>query len=55
MESAGYAWVKLGSWPKPLHRGAKLVLDKPDMVDKIKAIWERQNGKLDLPNWLDSF
>ena len=55
MESAGYAWVKLGAWPKPLHRGAKLVLDKTDMVDKIKAIWERQHGKLDLPNWLDSF
>jgi 8-oxo-dGTP pyrophosphatase MutT (NUDIX family) len=54
-ESAGYAWIKLGAWPKPLHRGAKLVLDKPEMVDKIKAIYDRQKGKLDLPNWLDTF
>tara|TARA_B110000503_G_scaffold37177_1_gene60826 strand:+ start:10699 stop:11157 length:459 start_codon:yes stop_codon:yes gene_type:complete len=54
-ESAGYAWVQLGAWPKPLHRGARVVLGKPDMVDKISAIWERQRDKEDLPNWLDSF
>ena len=23
-ESAGYAWVNIGNWPKPLHNGAKL-------------------------------
>jgi 8-oxo-dGTP pyrophosphatase MutT (NUDIX family) len=54
-ESAGYAWVRLGAWPKPLHRGAKLVLNKKEMVDKISSIWERQQGKLDLPNWLETF
>ena len=54
-ESAGYAWVKINAWPKPLHRGARVVLEKPDMVDKISAIWERQRDSTDLSNWLDSF
>jgi 8-oxo-dGTP pyrophosphatase MutT (NUDIX family) len=54
-ESAGYAWVQMGAWPKPLHRGARVVLEKPDMSDKIVSIWERQRYKEDLPNWLDSF
>jgi 8-oxo-dGTP pyrophosphatase MutT (NUDIX family) len=54
-ETSGYAWVKLGAWPNPLHRGAKLVLHKKEMVEKISSIWERQQGKLDLPNWLETF
>ena len=54
-ESAGYAWVKLGAWPKPMHRGAWVVLKKPEMVDKITTIWESKRDDLDLPNWLDSF
>lgn len=54
-ESSGYAWVNLNCWPKPLHRGAKLILDKPEMVGKIKTIFDRQKNKVDLPNWLDDF
>jgi len=54
-ESSGYAWVKVNAWPKPLHRGARVVLEKPDMVDKIEAIWERQRDPAELSNWLDSF
>ena len=54
-ETAGYAWTKMGAWPNPLHRGAKIVLRKPDMTDKIKTIWESKRDQLDLPNWLDSF
>jgi 8-oxo-dGTP pyrophosphatase MutT (NUDIX family) len=54
-ETAGYAWVPLTSVPKPLHRGARLVLHKKEMTDKISAIYERQKDKIDLPNWLDSF
>ena len=54
-ETAGYAWVEIDAWPKPLHRGARVVLEKADMVDKIVAIWERQRYKGDLSNWLDSF
>ena len=54
-ESAGYAWVGIDGWPKPLHRGAKLVLNNREMVDKIKTIYDRQKDKIDLPNRLDSF
>ena len=54
-ESSGYAWVGIHAWPKPLHRGARAVLEQPDMVEKITTIYNRQKDKLDLPNWLDSF
>ena len=54
-ESAGYCWTNLDCWPKPLHRGAKLVLQRPEMVEKITTIYNRQKDKLDLPNWLDDF
>ena len=54
-ESSGYAWVELGCWPKPLHRGAFLVLQNQEMTEKIQTIYTRQKDKLDLPNWLDSF
>lgn len=54
-ETAGYCWVRLNAWPKPLHRGARVVLEKQDMVDKISTIWERKRNVDDLTNWLDSF
>ena len=54
-ESAGYAWVPFNNPPRPLHRGAKIVLEKKEMVDKIATIYNRQRDKLDLPNWLDTF
>jgi len=54
-ESAGYAWVNLGMYPKPLHQGAKVVLQNPEMTEKIKTIWESKRDMNDLPNWLDSF
>lgn len=54
-ESAGYAWVQIGAWPKPLHRGARIVLEKPAMVNKISSIWARLKEKDDLTNWLDTF
>jgi hypothetical protein len=38
-----------------LHRGARVVLQRPEMVEKITTIYNRQKDKLDLPNWLDSF
>lgn len=54
-ETAGYAWVPINSPIKPLHRGAKIVLEKKEMIDKIFTIYNRQKDKLDLPNWLDTF
>ena len=54
-ESSGYCWTDLDCWPKPLHRGAKVVLTRPEMIEKIETIYNRQKDKLDLPNWLDDF
>jgi len=33
-EAVGYAWVKLGTWPKPLHEGARRTL----CTNKAKAL-----------------
>ena len=37
-ESAGYAWVSVGVWPKPLHQGAHITLTKNGGTDKIHTI-----------------
>lgn len=37
-ESAGYAWVNIGSWPKPLHAGAKSTLLRNGGEDKLRTI-----------------
>jgi 8-oxo-dGTP pyrophosphatase MutT (NUDIX family) len=37
-ESEGYAWVKYNRHPVPLHPGAKLVLQNPRILSKIKTI-----------------
>jgi len=39
-ESAGYAWVKIGNWPKPLHPGAKSTLYNPNIVHDFTSLWE---------------
>lgn len=37
-ESEGYAWVNYNRYPVPLHPGAKLVLQNPRILSKIKTI-----------------
>ena len=37
-ESAGYCWVKIDAYPKPLHVGAKLVLYDKLNKQKIKTL-----------------
>ena len=37
-ESAGYAWVDIGQWPKPLHNGAKVTLYKNGFTEKLHTI-----------------
>jgi 8-oxo-dGTP pyrophosphatase MutT (NUDIX family) len=45
-ESAGYAWVKIGNWPKPLHPGAKSTLYNPTIVHDFTSLWDSiKNGK----------
>lgn len=43
-ESAGYAWVDIGTWPNPLHQGAKVTLSRNKGTDKLHKIL-RVNGK----------
>ena len=45
-ESAGYSWVHIGNWPKPLHPGAKSTLYNNNIVTDFTALWESiKNGK----------
>lgn len=37
-ESAGYAWVNIGMWPKPLHNGAQTTLYTNNGTDKLLTI-----------------
>lgn len=37
-ESNGYAWIDHDRYPMPLHFGAKLVLQNPRIMGKIKTI-----------------
>lgn len=37
-ESAGYAWVDIGVWPKPLHQGTYVTLNKNGGTDKLERI-----------------
>lgn len=37
-EAVGYAWTKLGVWPKPMHQGAKTSLCKPKALEKLNMI-----------------
>lgn len=42
-ESEGYAWVNYDRYPAPLHPGAKLVLQNPRIMSKIKTIVSQLN------------
>jgi len=37
-ESAGYCWINLGHWPKPLHQGAKSLLLSKSFRNKLDAM-----------------
>ena len=37
-ESAGYAWIDIGVWPKPLHNGSHITLNKNGGTDKLHTI-----------------
>jgi len=37
-ESEGYAWVNYDRYPVPLHPGAKIVLQNPRIISKIKTV-----------------
>lgn len=37
-ESAGYCWIDLGSWPKPIHQGAKVSFCNQKAYERIRMI-----------------
>lgn len=37
-ESAGYAWVDIGQWPRPLHQGARTTLGTNGGTEKLHTI-----------------
>lgn len=39
-ESAGYAWISIGAWPRPLHNGAEATLRKNGGDKKLKTLLE---------------
>lgn len=41
-ESAGYAWVDIGVWPKPLHEGCRATLERNDGATKLHTILSLQ-------------
>lgn len=41
-ESDGYAWCNIGTWPKPLHEGAKKLLYNKNI--KKNLIWALRNS-----------
>lgn len=43
-ESAGYAWVDIGQWPKPLHFGAKSTLGRNKGINKLHTILKLNSG-----------
>lgn len=45
-ESSGYAWVKLGNWPKPLHPGAKSTLYNDELLESFEKMWELKTAPL---------
>ena len=39
-EHVGYCWVEPGKWPKPLHNGARIILENKFNKKKIKQLVE---------------
>ena len=37
-ESAGYCWLDLGVWPKPMHQGTRNSFGNPDALVKLQSI-----------------
>jgi ADP-ribose pyrophosphatase YjhB (NUDIX family) len=53
-ESNGYAWVNIGCYPKPLHKGAKNVLLNASINKKIEAIFQNKKESNGI-DWVSEF
>lgn len=53
-ESAGYCWVNIGNYPKPLHPGAKPTLLDQNLINDFISVWNAQKkGELFINSLLD--
>ena len=43
-ESAGYCWIDIGSWPKPMHQGAKVSFCNQKSLEKIRMILDQHKA-----------
>jgi 8-oxo-dGTP pyrophosphatase MutT (NUDIX family) len=43
-EAVGYCWTKLGVWPTPMHRGAKVTLCNPKSLRRLNLIIDHSNS-----------
>ena len=43
-EHVGYAWIKIGAWPKPLHAGTKLILQNKNNIKKLGLVLSREKN-----------
>ena len=53
-ESAGYCWVNIGMYPKPLHRGAKSVLLNSSINKKLNTILTTKREYIG-KDWVEDF
>lgn len=53
-ESAGYCWVNVGMYPKPLHRGARSVLLNSDINKKLNTILNNKREYIG-KDWVEDF
>lgn len=44
-ESSGYIWCTLGTYPKPLHNGAKYILLNKSYIKNIRNLATKSNSK----------
>lgn len=44
-EAVGYCWTKLGTWPTPMHQGARLTLCNKESLSKLNDILDRHRPK----------
>lgn len=53
-ESAGYCWVNIGMYPKPLHRGARSVLLNSNINQKLNTILKTKREHIG-KDWVEEF
>jgi ADP-ribose pyrophosphatase YjhB (NUDIX family) len=43
-ESSGYAWCSMGNYPKPLHPGARAILENESITKSLLRLLDSNNG-----------